>query len=261
MQLLLYATCFKELLLTDLRAFKSIIIDKLIDLGIWVITTVAVTSYLFPAFGMSPDFGPFTLVGLCASAGLFEVFPSIMALISDFENDQVIAYYVTLPMPSWLVFMRSVVYYAICSMVLGLFTLPIGNLFLQNPIAYTQIHIPKFLFMISLISIFYGAFIIFVASYVKDMLRIGSVWMRIVYPLWFLGGFQFSWKGLHEISPILAYINLFNPLTYCMEGIRATVLDPSDYLPFWFCALMLMLFTVLCTVVGIMRLKKRLDFI
>lgn len=256
-----YAHVFKELLFTDLRAFKNVIKDKLIDLFIWISTVTAVTSYLMPLFGLEVEFGPFTLVGLAASAGLFELFPAVMNMISDFENDQVIAYYMTLPIASWLVFMRAIVYYAISSAALGTLVLPVGNLFLRNPIALTEIHIIKFITIFLLMNMFYGAFTLFIASYVKNMLRVGSVWMRIVYPLWFLGGFQFSWYALHSVSKSLAYLDLINPITYIMEGLRAAVLGQEGYMSFWICILMLALCTIFCSYVGIVRLKRRLDFI
>ena len=93
------------------------------------------------------------------------------------------------------------------------------------------------------------------------MARLENAFMRIVYPLWFLGGFQFSWKVLHDCSPTLATLNLLNPYVYSMESMRAAALGQHDYLPFWYCIGALVLFTIMFASWGIIRLKKRLDFI
>ncbi len=104
-------------------------------------------------------------------------------------------------------------------------------------------------------------FALMVGSFVKNMSTIGSVWMRFIYPIWFLGGFQFSWTVLFKTSPKLAYLNLINPMTYIMEAIRGAILGQEGYLPFWPCTSMVILFAFACAWYGIVRLKKRLDFV
>jgi ABC-2 type transport system permease protein len=250
---------FWQLVLTDLRTFRQIAKDKVIDLAIWVSTVIAVTSYLMPYFGMSLEFGRLTLVGTCASAGLFEVFPSVMNLIADFENECITGYYLTLPLPAWLVFFRLICFYALSAAALGILVLPLGNLILPNPIPLLSINWLEFAAMFVLMNLFYGAFTLFIASYVKNMARVGSVWMRLVYPLWFLGGFQFSWASLRQLSPALAYVDLCNPMTFIMDGLRTALMRQSDGLPFLACLAALAFFTLLCSFIGIRRLCRRLD--
>jgi len=254
-------TVFKELVITDFVIFKSIFKDKIINLLIWVTTTVAVNCYLMPYFGMPASYGPFMLAGACASIGVFESYGAIMRLVSDIEGDFVLGYYATLPLPTWLIFMRLIVYQALNTFFLGMLALPIGNLFLEQPISLASINWPTFLSIFALSYIFYGALVLFAASFIKSMLHLENVWMRIMYPLWFLGGFQFSWYALHKIAPKCAYINLLNPITYVTEGVRGTMLGSTEYISPWICMGMLILFTFFCGFVGITRLIKRLDFV
>ena len=252
---------FKELLKTDLYILKGTIVDQVINLMIWTCANLLVTGYLMPAFGLSVAYGPFILAGFCASAGLFGVFPSVAGMVSDFEGDQIITYYLTLPLPSWMVFLRLIFYYTLNFGMLGILVLPIGQLIIWQQFSLLQVSFIKFAIIFVIIHLFYGAFTLWIASRVPNMTKIGNVWMRFVFPLWFLGGFQFSWAVLASKWPYLAYVNFLNPITYMMEGMRATVLGQEGYLNFWLCAGMLALFTLLCARQGIKLLRKRLDFV
>src|SRR5215471_13808726 len=88
---------------TNVKILSRTLHDKFIDLFIWVISMAAVTIYLLPFFGMAPEYGAFIIAGMAASAGIFEQYSSATQLVSDFEGNNVISYYLTLPIPSWLV--------------------------------------------------------------------------------------------------------------------------------------------------------------
>jgi hypothetical protein len=221
MNIVSYSQIFKELLKADLLTIKPLVVDKLIDLFIWIATLVAVNTYVMPYFGLSTSYGVFILASSCASAGLFEVFPAIMQFVSDLEGERIIDYYLTLPIPSLLIFIRAIIYYAINAGLMGIMVLPMGKLLLWNLLDMQNINWLQYGLIFLASNFFYGALIIWTTSFVKNIMRIGSVWMRFIYPLWFLGCFQFSWQSLHNASPTLAYINLLNPMTYAAEGYRA----------------------------------------
>ncbi len=66
---------------------------------------------------------------------------------------------------------------------------------------------------------------------------------------------------MHQISPIMSYINCFNPVMYMFEGIRAATLDPSLSISFWLSCYILIIFTIPMGFIGIHLLKRRLDAI
>ncbi len=241
-----YWNVFKQLLATDFSIFRETFKDKIIDLSIWVAITAAIMGYVMPAFGLSADYGSFQLAGLIASAGLFELFSSVMKMVSDFEGDRVIDYHLTLPIPSRLVLCKIMTYYALNAIILSLCVLPMGKLVLWSQFDLTKIAPIKLLIITVTTGIFYGAFTLWLAGMLENMSRIGSLWMRFIFPLWFLGGFQFSWMVLHKLFPMLAYINLVNPMMYVMEGTRAAVLGQEGYLPFWISVLALVCFSLIC---------------
>jgi len=184
-----------------------------------------------------------------------------MHLVSDFEGDRVVSFYATLPMPTYLVFIRFFVYYAFNAMTMCLFVLPICKGLFWSQLDLTRISIPKFLLAFLLVNLFYGAYTIWIASRVPTTQKIGNVWMRFVFPLWFLGAFQFSWKVLYSIFPLGACLNLLNPMVYVQEIMRSAILGAEGYLPFFASAGMLCFFICLFLAWGIARLKKRLDFV
>ncbi|MCB9493258.1 MAG: ABC transporter permease [Epsilonproteobacteria bacterium] len=252
---------FWHLLSTDLKILRFQIADKLIDMLIWVICGVIKSGFILPAFGVSKEFGAFVLVGSCATAGLFEVWPAVIGMVSDFTGEKVISYYFTLPMRSWFVLLRAVVAYATNAALIGIFVLPVGKLILGTAFNFANFSFMRFLLIYVLTSIFYGALTIWLASFMKDISKAGSVWMRFLYPLWILGAFEFSWEMMYNFSPVAGYLSLLNPFIYVMEGIRGAVLDWQGSIPFPFCVLALLTFSTLCAAHGIVRLKKRLDFV
>jgi ABC-2 type transport system permease protein len=256
-----YLPLMGALLRTDLEIFKQTIWGKLIDLFIWIVTMVFVTTYLMPSFGLAQAYTGFLVASLVASAGLFELYTSVTNLVSDFEGTDITSYYLTLPMPSYMVFIEKLLYYSINTAVLGLLVLPICKLLAWSSFDLSHISLVKFALIYIVTNVFYATFTLWVTSNVPGMEEIGSVWMRFVYPLWFLGGFQYSWQVLYAFSPKLAYISLINPMIYVMEGFRAAVLGQEGSLNFWLCLGMLTLFTLLCGWYGLRRLKKRLDYI
>src|ERR1700722_2073345 len=94
-----YFTTCKNLILADLIVFKQNIVDKIIDISIWVILTIMVTEYVMPFFGLT-NFGLFQFGGIIAGVGLFELYASVVDFVADLEGDQVINYNLTLPIPS-----------------------------------------------------------------------------------------------------------------------------------------------------------------
>jgi ABC-type multidrug transport system permease subunit len=255
-----YLNAMWYLLQTDFKIFKQTIFDKIIDLCIWITTMTGVTVYLMPAFGLAPSYGNFMIAGLAASAGMFEQWSAAINLVSDLEGNNITSFYLTLPIPPRLIFVRNIISYAFNSLVLTIIVLPVCKLVAWHHIDFSHLHLGKFFIIFMLTNIFYGTFGLWLASMVKSLTKIGSVWMRYVYPLWFLGCFQYSFKVLHNLFPLFAYINYCNPMTYAMEGTRAAILGQEGFLNFWLCASMMIFFTLLLSVWGIWNMKKRLDF-
>lgn len=252
---------FKELVRSDLQEARPIFFDKFIDITIWVVLTLYVTGYVMPYFGLKNDFGLFTLGSVIASTGLFELYGSIVGFLQDLEGERIINYYLTLAVPSWVPILSRVVYHFIVYFSLSFLMLFIGKLSLWNQLDLTQINYFKFILALIFQNIFYACIVIWVASMVKGMMNIGTVWARFIFPMWFMGGFQFSWIALYSVSPLMAYINLLNPMIYITETTRVAFMGQQGYINFWLSLLAILMFSLISLAFGIKNLKKRLDFV
>jgi len=256
-----YFNVCKNLILSDLIIFKQIFLNKFIDISIWIILTIFVTGYIMPYFGLANDFGVFQLGGVIAAVGLFEVYSSAVDLVVDFEGDRVVDYTLTLPIPSWLAICSKAGYYFILYFALTVSILPLGKLLLWNQLDLTQINYFKLLLAIIFQSMFFACFVIWASSMIDNMSKLGAVWARFIFPMWFMGGFQFSWISLHHVLPAIAWIDLLNPMIYTTESTRAALLGQADYLNFWLCLVATFFFSALCLAAGLRNLKQRLDYI
>lgn len=256
-----YINSAKALLVTDLIIFKRIALSKFINIACWVTCILFVNSYILPKLGITQSFGLLSFSAMVAAAGMFELFSTVVDMVIDFELGKVIYYYATLPLPFWMVLVRKMISVAITHSIITLSILPLGKILLWHDFNLLQVNWLQFFIILMVGNLFYGAFAIFVSSVVKTRERIGLVWTRFLFPLWFLGGFSFSWFTLKIVSPRLAYVDLINPMIYMTEAYRAAIIGPKGFFPFYYSIAALLIFSLFFGYLGIVRLKKHLDFV
>ncbi len=250
---------FWALVQRDMAVFWPTWTDRFINAIIWSSLLLVVFEYVMPSMGLQ-GLGAFMACGAIATWGFFEVTENIAKFIADLEGPRSISYYLTLPIPQWMVFARLAVTNALQAMFISILFLPLFKLLLlRGALPLNNFSFGKFIAIFIMIHLFYGFFSLYIAARMKSLNEIGNVWLRVVYPLWWMGCFQFSWKALQAVSPRMAQINLLNPIVYGMEGMRSAILGPEAYLNFWVCCGMLILFTAIAGFVGIKKLKARLD--
>ncbi len=248
-----------RLIWRDMAIFRPYFYNRLINSFIWVVMTTLVFQYI--GFGDTSDsIGLFMICASAATAGFFEVMDNVCATVSDLQGGRSITYALTLPLPQWMVFVRIAVSNALQGMAIALFILPLAKLLLWNHFLVTRVSIPKVLLIFALAQLFYGFFSLWLICMIKNVETIGNVWNRVIFPLWILGCYQFSWIVLFEKCPALAYLSLaLNPLVFATEGMRAAVMGQQGYLPFWWCCAALVFFTTLVGAVGTVKMKQKLD--
>ena len=253
---------FYALLHKDIAIYNKRWINRSVDALVWAGSSLIIAQHIMPLFGITdPQYGVFNLIGNLAIWGLFEMLTSIGMFLGDLQGDKTISYYLSLPLPTSMLFIEQACASAYRSMASSILILPMSKLILGDNFILYNINWPCFILAFLMINIFYGFFTILIASYVSDLSALTMVRSRIMFPLWFLGGFQFPWKMLYGVAPKLALISLCNPIIYVMDGLRSTALPAERYLPFWNCMGMLILFSILFGYLGIQKLKKRLDCI
>ena len=258
MMLLSLRTCAR-LIWRDLVVFKPTFFDRFLNACIWVALTIVVFQYVFQDLGMQSDYGAFMACANAINWGFFEVMENVARLISDLQGEKSISYDLTLPLPQWMVFSRIALANAFQAMIVSLMILPLSIVILRNDFPLEHVCLGKLLLIFVISNLFYGFFSLWITSLIPNLDSMNNIWMRLIFPLWWLGGYQFSWNTIHTISPFIAKCMLLNPILYTCEGVRAAVFGQQGYLPFWVSFFALVFSTVLVGYIGTRRMLKRLD--
>jgi ABC-2 type transport system permease protein len=248
-----------HLIRRDLRVFKGDFWGKLFDNALLLFTTIVIFGYFLPAYGLKADYGPFLFIGVIAGFGFFDMMGKVSSLIADIEGDRTILYTLTLPIPSWLVFVYIGISWGLLSSIISILMFPLGKLLLYSQFDLGKINLLQLPLIFILSNLFFGFFGLWLVAVLKKMSSLGHLFIRVINPMYSFGGWWYSWLAIFTISPVLGYLHLINPLLYVMEGMRAACLGQEGYLPFWFSLAALSFLTLVFAWNAIRRLQKRLD--
>lgn len=252
---------FKQLLRLKFVNVKAVLINKFINLAIWVGCNLFVMGYLLQAFGLASNYGAFQFGGILAAVGLFELYGNSIAFVADLKNDRTISYYLSLPASACTVLMAYVCYYAIISTLMSFVLIPMAKIMLWNQFSLATVSWPKLIFFIVLINGLYATATLLLAGIVPAIDKLGDIWSRFIFPCWILGGFQFSWASTYAVVPLVAYVLLLNPVIYVTEGTRAALLGQQGNMSWYLCCAVLLCLWCFVAVMAYKVLKKRLDFV
>lgn len=253
---------FWALLSTDLKLFIPQIRGKAIDAIIWGTLTLSVMQFIFPALGLK-NFGLFQAASVYVGVIMFETYGQMFLLAIDVENRRYLFFLFTLPINIRTIILQKVFFYTINGLILSLLMIPLSKLILQNSMDLTTICWSKLILSLVCTCLFFANFLIFLLSFVTKTRNITEhiehMFMRIQFPMWFIGGFQFNWKTLFGINEYIGYIALLSPYTYAHEAARSAILGSEGFLPYWLCIAILLSASAACFFIGAAKLKKDLD--
>jgi len=249
-----------QLLSRDFYIFQKNFLHKLKIALYWIMISVFIAQNYLPAMGLQ-NFGPFILISSTLSYGLFIAMKNAMSFVDDITGKETINYDLTLPVAQWLIFLKIAISNMIESLIISLSLVIFGFFALMNLQAFPNFSFLKFIIIFIVSSIFYGSFSLILTAYLKTISKNDNVWSRILFPMWYLGCFQFSWNALYKASPVLAYIDLLNPMTFIMEAGRSATIDSAGSLNFNICCIMIIFYAVCSLKIGIHFMKKRLNCI
>ena len=255
------AQLFLQLIRKEMLIFLGELKGKWIQASISIITLFMIFGYFLPQMGLRADYSLFMVIGGVASFGFYEMVGRISAFIADLNGDKMISYLLILPLPPFLSLQSIVVGWACCGTCLTILLFPIAKLLLQSQWELAQISPFKFLWILITINLFFGSFALWLASLIKHVKNTGWIWIMLINPLYMFGCYYCPWEEIYRLSHLLGWLSFLNPMTYVMEGIRATTLGQNGFLPYWSCLAALWIFIALFSKSSYSRLKKRLDFI
>ncbi len=252
-----YWPIFYQLIRADFIGSLPLIKDRVIDTCIFVAFNVLISGFLL--VGVRADFGIFMVATFAGSACSSHIYSQITEIVVDLKNNKVITYDLTLPIPSWLAIARIAISNALQSLLVSTVIFPFGLLFVWrqfNPANFSAMWFSLF-FIIS--CIFCGFFGLLAVSFIPSVQHLRMAWLRIIYPMWMMGGMQFAWATLYERSAFFGYLALANPFTYMQEGMRGAVLGQVGSIPCLICFVALIGFSIISGWIGVKRMMKRLD--
>lgn len=247
-----------QLLLRDFFIFKITYFHKLRIALIRFMLSIFVAKTLLPSMGLI-NYGPFILISSMTCYGFFIAAFQAIEMIYDLTEQQAIYYELTLPIKPLLILVKYSISTALQAAIISISLLPFGMIVLGTIHPFTCFSLLKFLLMLSAASIFYGSFMLILASITPTMLQVENLWLRLIFPMWYLGCFQFSWQSLYTVLPICAYLDCLNPMTWIMEGMRSATIQTTGPLPFYGCVCITLLYAALAFLIGSNWMKKRLD--
>ena len=252
---------FKQLVCLKFTNIRQVLFDKFINFYIWAGCSMLVSGYLMQSFGTSDSFGPFQLGGIIASVGIFELYGNAVTFVSDLEGDRTIAYDLTLPTHTATVLCSHIFYYTTIGTLMSFASLPLAKLILWNRFDLFSVSWAKLLFFVVLTNAFCATATLLTSALIPSMDKFDILWTRVMFPLWFLGGYAFAWSSVYATAPKLSYILLLNPILYMSEGIRAALLGQEGTINFWICSVVLIVMWIGVGFWSFKALKKRLDFV
>ena len=249
---------FLTLICRDLFLFRNLIKDRVINIAVWATCMLLVFSNIMPKLGFPSDYNIFFAASSICLWGLFDVIDNVNIIATDLEGDSFIIYCLTLPLSSTMLLFQMVVSAAIRSTIQAGLVLTFLKIALWEKWNWSLICWPKFVLMLLVINLFYGFFMILLASGAQKA-KISNIRRRYIVPLWLIGCYQFPWGNLQKVLPTVAYIDLLNPVVYCMEGMRSVLIGQEGSLNFWHCIGALVCFSVVMGIIGFKLMKKRLN--
>lgn len=137
---------------------------------------------------------------------------------------------------------------------------PLCKLFLGDLFITTETNWLALYIIIFLSSLFCSAYHQLVACIVKSNQTV-TFWVRINHILVSFGGFWIPWKTMFSFSPLFAYLIHFNPFLYITEGIRASLLGQTNFLPLYQSIIILSFLSLILTFAAIKAFKCRVDYV
>ncbi len=248
---------FLRLVERDLYVALPLLPNRIVS----VVGLTALTVYVYEYVGVAgaTGFGLFMAASEMASRAFRRVFPSLR-IVSDLLGERSLFYYLTLPIPSTLVFLALALSSSIELMSLYIWVLPTAKVVLGSSFQLSGVQVLKASAVFLCAHLFYGMSVLLLASTpVRALDDVGILHSRYSEPLFWIGGYYFTWHLLYVKSPWCAYLLLLNPLVYACEGMRSALLGDPHSLPVGWCCVALLLFTVVVGILAVRRMKKRVD--
>jgi len=225
---------------------------------LWGTLTLAVATFVFPLLGLK-NFGVLQIASVIITVIGFEIYWQLFNTTDELCQKGHLYYLFMLPIPTSWIFAQKTVFYTLNGAILAVSMIPMGKILLWNELNLAAISWTKLLLAIFSMSFFFACFLIMLASIAKKTEDVDHLFMRLLFPLWLIGGFQFTWLTLFKLNKFVACAALVSPYIYATEAARAAILGQVGFIPFPICICTLNFCGFAFAWIGYKRLQKKLE--
>lgn len=254
-----YLRTFIALIRRDLRAFAKGIWGRIIDNIILFSTSILLFAYFMPRLGLAPNFAVMIFASCFVIFSFFDCIGFAGLTVMDIEGDRTIVHSIGAPMPSSLTLAQIAVSWALRMGLITLLGIVTGKLLLWDMLDLTHISWSRFVLAYASIYLMWGFFSLWLASLVRRLSNIGTIYVRVANPLFMFGAYMFPWVTAYKVAPWIGYLLLINPMVYANEAMRSSVIGAEGFLPFALSIGALWGFTLFFALTSVHVLKNRLD--
>jgi len=202
-----------------------------------------------------------TFLGTVVGGLLFVGFTRGINDLADIEFSKFIDYRRILPISDQWYLGAHVASYVIHCLLTTLPILIIGKFILGSRLDISHAH--WFLFAI----IYFGVMVLISAFFSCLVFTVSfewckfNIWQRVLSPIHLLGCLFYPWRKAYDFSPIFAQFLLLNPMTYCVEGLRSSLLGSAHFLSAWLCMAVVLSLALITFGILITFVLNRLDWV
>lgn len=255
----LHARVFLALVRRQVCKARELYTHVFVDGMFQAVAQYILICYFFPVMGMPIALiAPMYLGGMIAmvfSTGFTAAFNQQF----DLKGNRIIDYHLTLALtPAWLMSvyilrgMMNMVVVTIPFLFLSLYIFP--HFALPIEIKWMSL-MGIYSLMLLCFSVWYQA-----ASFAYEFQWfLNNLWPRRLFFVFLFGCLFIPFHAIYKVSPYLAYAFLWNPMTYCAEGLCASLFPADPYLSVTVCLAVLGMYTLVGMKALSSGMRKRLD--
>ncbi len=232
-----YFLTYCMLVRRDAVVIQQRLTHALINATVRVLVSVIEFGGLFPAMGVPHDLVAPLFIGAIAMQLLFQGMGFGIRTLFDLKFNRFIDYHMTLPLPKRWLFASYITYFCMEAAIVTLPLFSIGIILLSDAFQSISPNYPLFIVIYMMTLIFNGLLFLGLSFYYQFDWFMQNLWPRRLTFLLMLSPLFFVWHKAREFSPKASLIMLASPLTYSAEGLRATLIGGTNYIPVHFCIL------------------------
>ncbi len=224
------------LLQRDLIVLKKNVTDTMINALVRVGAVYVTIGFLGHLLGFDSSIASDVVTGAVISVYISRCFGVAIFDSYDRQYSRFIDYLRLLPLSTRGLLISFIIKYMITVAVSTVPLFIVAKLVLGNCMQLSAINWAPFLLVYLLSLLLISSFFVSITFLTSFHWLRFNLWQRVLIPLSSFGGVMYAWHKVYAFNPMIARMMLVNPQVYLTEGVRSTWLASGEYIPAWYCA-------------------------